>query len=226
MRPGAVILDAGCGTGRHACEAYRWNGVGVVAVDMNLDDLRKATYTLYSMDDDGAGKGSFWGTSVADITALPFEDDFFDVVLCSEVLEHIPDNRGAIRELVRVLKPGKDMVVTVPRYFPEKICWLLSEEYHNEPGGHIRIYKRKELLALLEEAGLVYCHREYRHALHSPYWWLKCLVGHRRDDSRVVNSYRRFLEWDIVKRPPLTKTVDKLLNPLISKSVVYYLKKN
>lgn len=226
LTPGSVMLDAGCGTGRHACEAYRREGVGVVAVDMNLEDLRKATYTLYSMDADGVGRGAFWGTTVTDVTNLPFTDGYFDAVLCSEVLEHVPDNRRAIAELVRVLKPGGDMAVTVPRYLPEKICWLLSEEYHNEPGGHIRIYRKKELLTLLEDAGLNCCGMEYRHALHSPYWWLKCLVGHRRDDSRAVNLYRKLLEWDIVEAPAATRTLDRFLNPLISKSTVYYLKKN
>lgn len=226
MNPGTLVLDAGCGTGRHACEAYRWDGVGVIGVDMNLEDLRKATYTFFTMDTDALGKGSFWGTSVTDITALPFEDDFFDVVVCSEVLEHIPDNGKAIRELVRVLKAGKDMVVTVPRYLPERICWVLSTDYHNEPGGHIRIYRERELLDLLEEAGLQCQCKDYRHALHTPYWWLKCFLGHQRDDSALVNLYRRFLEWDIVKGPALTRTLDRLLNPLISKSVVYYLKKN
>lgn len=223
LKPGALFLDAGCGTGRHACEAYRRPGVGVVGVDMNMEDLRKAAYTLFTMENEAAG---FWAVSKADVTRLPFEDGAFDVVLCSEVLEHIPDNRKAVSELVRVLKPGGDCVVTVPRYFPERVCWALSREYHNEPGGHIRIYRTRQLLSLLENAGLRHLRMEYRHALHAPYWWLKCLVGHRRDDSRLVNSYRRLLEWDIMKQPRLTRTLDRLLNPIIAKSVVFYLKKN
>jgi ubiquinone/menaquinone biosynthesis C-methylase UbiE len=223
LKPGALFLDAGCGTGRHACEAYRRPGVGVVGVDMNMEDLRRAAYTLFTMENEAAG---FWAVSKADVTRLPFEDGTFDVVLCSEVLEHIPDNRKAVSELVRVLKPGGDCVVTVPRYFPERVCWALSREYHNEPGGHIRIYRTRQLLSLLENAGLRYLRMEYRHALHAPYWWLKCLVGHRRDDSRLVNSYRRFLEWDIMKQPRLTRMLDRLLNPIIAKSVVFYLKKN
>ena len=193
-----------------------------MGIDLNMEDLRKAALTLYLMD--GVDHGS-WVISRADATKLPFRDSSFDVVICSEVLEHIPGNREAIAELVRVLKQGKDLVVSVPRFLPERICWALSSDYHNEPGGHIRIYRKRELLSLLENAGTKCWSVRYKHALHAPYWWLKCIVGHRNDSSRPVNLYRKFLEWDIMKHPFLTGTLDKMLNPLIAKSIVFYLRK-
>lgn len=221
IRPGDRVLDAGCGTGRHACEIFRTLGADVVGVDLNREDLIKAAFVLDLIDRDGGS----WVVSQADATKLPFRDNAFDVVICSEVLEHIPANRAAIAELVRVLKPGKDIVVSVPRFLPERICWALSSDYHNEPGGHIRIYTKGELLSLLEDAG-THCWRvRYKHALHAPYWWLKCIVGHRNEGSLWVNLYKRFLEWDIMKHPPLTRMLDKMLNPLIAKSIVFYLRK-
>ena len=69
------------------------------------------------------------------------------------MLEHIPDHNTAVKEIIRVLKPGKSLVVSVPRYLPERICWALSEAYHNEKGGHIRIYRKNELIGLLEAQG-------------------------------------------------------------------------
>jgi ubiquinone/menaquinone biosynthesis C-methylase UbiE len=222
IRPGDRVLDAGCGTGRHACEIFRTLGADVVGVDLNREDLLKAAFLLGNMDDAG---GRSWVVSQADATRLPFRDNAFDVVICSEVLEHIPENRAAIAELVRVLKPGKNMVVSVPRFFPERICWALSSAYHNEPGGHIRIYTKREILSLLENAGTRCWRVRYKHALHAPYWWLKCIVGHRNEASRCVNLYKRFLEWDIMKHPPLTRVLDKMLNPLIAKSIVFYLRK-
>jgi SAM-dependent methyltransferase len=222
IRQGYRILDAGCGIGRHLWEVYRDRCVHVVGIDMNWEDLRKAKYTMYTMDHSAGGS---WLTSKADVTKLPFKDEAFDVVICSEVLEHIPDNQAAVTELVRVLKSGRDLVVSVPRYFPERICWAISHEYHNEPGGHIRIYKKKQLQNMLEKAGTKCWSIRYKHALHSPYWWLKCLVGHKNEKSILVSYYKTFLEWDIIEKPPVTRMLDKMLNPLIAKSIVIYLKK-
>ena len=219
---GCRILDAGCGTGRHLCEAYRFNGVSVVGVDLKWEDLRKARYTLFMMD---GSKGGSWAVSMADATRLPFKDEAFDVVICSEVLEHIADSTTAAAELVRVLKKGRDLVVSVPRFLPERICWALSAGYHSEPGGHIRIYKKGELRDLLEGAGTKCWSIQYKHGLHSPYWWLKCLVGHKNENSRLVNMYKRFLEWDIMERPFFTRLLDRILNPFIAKSIVLYFKK-
>ncbi|MDD5712936.1 MAG: methyltransferase domain-containing protein [Smithellaceae bacterium] len=222
IKRGMRVLDAGCGAGRHLCEAYKNYGADVVGVDLNWDDLCKTRSMLHLVKREDTGN---WITARADVTALPFASECFDVVICSEVLEHVPDNVGAVEELVRVLKPGGDIVVSVPRYLPERICWVLSEAYHNEPGGHIRIYKRNEIKGLLEDAGTRCWSIRYKHSLHSPYWWLKCAVGHKNDEFPLVKAYRRFLEWDIIKGPPFTKALDKMLNPLIAKSVVLYLKK-
>jgi SAM-dependent methyltransferase len=146
-------------------------------------------------------------------------------VICSEVLEHIPDEAEAIREIARVLKPGEIMVVSVPRFLPELVCWALSKEYRSEPGGHIRIYRRRELIRKLEEAGLVCFDTGRAHGLHAPYWWLKCAVGLEKENSKLVKLYHDFLVWDIEKRPWLTRTLERLVNPFVAKSCVLYLKK-
>lgn len=224
LRPGMKVLDAGCGTGRHVCEAFRRADIYAVGLDLNENDLRKAGATLWLMMQGGEAGGDAVVLK-SDVTRLPFPDGAFDIVICSEVLEHIPDNRRAVAELMRVLKAGGDLVVSVPRWLPERICWTLSEAYHNEPGGHIRIYRKREILALLEEAGASCRGIDYRHGLHAPYWWLKCLVGHKREDSRPVNLYKRFLEWDILEKPRFTTILDRMLNPLIAKSIVFYLTK-
>lgn len=219
------VLDAGCGGGRHLSEAFRARGVDVVGIDLNREDARKALNTVRIMRHAGEDGGGGFMLLSSDITRLPFADAAFDVVVCSEVLEHIPDHEQAAREIVRVLKPGMPLVVSVPRYLPERICWALSEDYHTEKGGHVRIYRKKQLVDMLETAGARCLSMGFAHALHSPYWWLKCAVGHKNDDAFAVKLYHRFLVWDIMKKPKLTRTLDKVLNPLISKSIVLYLKK-
>ncbi len=222
LEPGMKVLDAGCGSGRHVCEAFRRRGVEVVGLDVQWDDLCRTKGYLSLM---ARESGSPWLVLKGDVARLPFADGVFDVVICSEVLEHVPDSIQAIREIVRSLRPGGDLVVSVPRYLPERICWLLSRPYHEEPGGHIRIFKKRELLRLLEEAGTRCRSIRYKHALHAPYWWLKCLVGHKNEGSPLVNIYRKFLEWDIITHPPLIRVLEKLLDPLMAKSIVYYMKK-
>jgi ubiquinone/menaquinone biosynthesis C-methylase UbiE len=200
-------------------------GVDVAGVDLNLDDLRHARCKLSDLTCGNPGKSGACIVSSADLTLLPFEDEVFDVVICSEVLEHIPDNKAAISEIVRVLKRGKYLVVSVPRYLPERICWAISKSYHQEPGGHIRIYKKDELIEMLESAGTKCKYVRYKHSIHSPYWWLKCFVGHKNEHSRLVKLYKKFLEWDIIEKPQFTRWLDRILNPFIAKSVVLYLKK-
>ena len=131
-----------------------------------------------------------------DLLHLPVPDASVDRVMASEVLEHIPDDVTAMAEIARVLKPGGRVAVTVPRYGPERICWALSDEYHANEGGHIRIYRRDVVRTRLASVGLVPGATHHAHALHAPFWWLKCAVGVERDTA-VVRAYHRMLVWDL-----------------------------
>ncbi len=89
----------------------------------------------------------FVGVLRGDATRLPFADGSFDGVITSEVLEHIQDDVAALAEMARVLRPGGVFAATVPSWLPEKINWMLSDEYHapKAAGGHVRIYSATEL---------------------------------------------------------------------------------
>jgi SAM-dependent methyltransferase len=165
------------------------------------------------------------GVIQGDALALPFADGTFDRVICSEVLEHIPDDQGAMNELARVLRHGGTMAITVPRCVPELINWMLSDEYHNVPGGHIRIYRYRQLTGRLRIAGLTVTGHGFAHGLHAPYWWLKCLVGTTNEKNFFVRQYLKFLTWDIVKGPRFTRVLDTITSPLWGKSLVVYLEK-
>jgi SAM-dependent methyltransferase len=222
-----LLLDLGCGFGRHAFEAAR-RGARVVAFDYADNELKEVRNTFVAMADAGqVTAGALVGTVQGDGTRLPFDDATFDRVIASEVLEHIQDDIAAIGELARVLKPGGTMAVTVPAWLPERVCWALSADYHAPvvPGGHLRIYTKPELQAKLQAAGLVPTGSHKAHALHTPYWWLRCAVGPTNDTNRAVDTYRRVLEWDIMSAPRVTRTADRALNPLIGKSIVFYSRK-
>ncbi|HYP22050.1 MAG TPA: class I SAM-dependent methyltransferase [Actinomycetota bacterium] len=223
--PGTALLDVGCGMGRHTFEALR-RGASVVAADLDDEALSAVAEMAGAM----AAEGQVPATASlevvsADARRLPFDDASFDRVVASETLEHISEDFVAMSEIARVLRPGGRAVVTVPRWWPEAVCWALSREYHSNEGGHVRIYKRPQLTRRLAATGLRVDGVEHAHALHSPYWWIKCAVGPRRDEAFLPRLYHRFLVWDMTAQPRSTRLLERALNPVLGKSVVVYLDK-
>ena len=223
--PGDRVLDMGCGGGRHAFALLR-RGAHVIALDMDPAELKDVAGMFTAMQQEGevpagASAGAVRGTAYA----LPFAAASFDYVVCSEVLEHLLEDSRAMAELTRVLKPGGLIAVTVPRWGPELVCWALSSAYHEAEGGHVRIYRGSELIRRLTAVGLEPVDTHHTHALHSPYWWLKCAVGVTDGDNPAVKAYHRLLVWDMMRAPKLTRLTEKLLDPLIGKSLVVYLRK-
>lgn len=219
----ARVLDVGCGEGRHAHAAAITGASEVVGLD--LDNLRveqaRKDHRETIADDSDATTSFLSG----DATDLPFSTDTFDVIICSEVLEHLPDYHAALDELARVCTPAATLAVSVPRFGPEKVCWLLSEDYHEVEGGHVRIFEREKLRRDIESRGFEHTGSHFAHGLHSPYWWLKCLWwdrDERGDTPFVLQKYDRFLEWFVTHDSSLLQSIEEAVNPLIGKSTVQY----
>jgi SAM-dependent methyltransferase len=162
---------------------------------------------------------------VASVTKLPFKDGSFAKIICSEVLEHIPEDEMAIRELTRVLRKDGAIGISVPHFLAESICWKLSREYYGFPGGHIRIYRTRELLHLADTAGLTVYSIRHKHALHSFYWVLRCVFGIKKEKARVPSLYNRFLEWDLRANRRFFRWVEGILDHLCPKSLAVYARK-
>jgi SAM-dependent methyltransferase len=217
--PGQLLLDLGCGGGRHAFAAME-RGATVVALDASADELRAAGAIGAALADQGAA-----GTLAlvrGDALRLPFRDASVDRVIASEVLEHVSDDRVVFAEIARVLRPGGRVALSVPRTAPEVVCWALSDAYHNRPGGHVRIFGRSELLRRATAAGLSVEGWGWAHGLHSPYWWLRALVGVDREDHPLVRAYHRLLVWEIERRPASLRHLSAVIDPLLGKSMVLY----
>ena len=224
LRPGQRVLDVGAGAGRHAFESMR-RGAAVVAVDLDGRELAGAMATMTALArEEPLPAGATGAAGQGSLLRLPFPDHAFDRVVAAEVLEHVVDDGAAIAELARVLRPGGVLAVTVPRWFPEAVSWALDDGYHAPavPGGHVRIYRESTLRGRLAAAGLRVVDRHHAHALHSPYWWLRCAVGVGNDAHPLVRAYHRVLVWDITARPWPLRLAERALQPVIGKSLVLY----
>lgn len=226
LQAGERLLDLGCGGGRHAFEAMK-RGAVVTALDYSAGELKDVAGVAGGMIAAGEVRPASWaGVVNGDALDVPFPDCSFDRVICSEVLEHIWDDRRAIAELVRVLRPGGRLAVTVPTRWPERVCWALDHRYHDTPGGHVRIYRQHELEQMLESAGLFLRGSHHAHALHSPYWWVRSAVGiDHADEHPLVQRYHRFLVGCIEGRYPWAGRLERALDPLLGKSLVVYTEK-
>ncbi|MFN2526258.1 MAG: class I SAM-dependent methyltransferase [Actinomycetota bacterium] len=224
LKRGDLVLDLGCGSGRHSFAALK-AGAQVVSVDLDgalLRGVAQMSAGLQASHEIGAGLNA---AAQADALHLPFANATFDCVIAAEVLEHIGGDRQAMREIARVVKPSGRVAVTVPREWPERICWALSRAYRTSPGGHVRIYRADELARKLSEVGLIWKEAHHAHALHSPYWWLKCIFGVDNERAAIPRAYHSFLVWELTHRPAATRLCERALNPLLGKSLVVYLEK-
>jgi len=132
MPAGAQVLDAGCGSGRTLEELVDYGEVHGIELSPAAAGVAK-----------GRGCGE---VKVGRLEELPWGDDSFDLITCLDVLEHLPDDRHALTELLRVCKPGGWLVATVPAY---QSLW----SYHDEANHHYRRYERATFRAAAIDGG-------------------------------------------------------------------------
>lgn len=224
IRPasGEWVLDAGCGEGRHTLALSRM-GCRVFALDRDHISLRKTQYFLKDMDNRREARGRAMALR-GDNLQLPFQDSTFHKIICAEVLEHVPEDRAAVKEFLRVLKHGGQMAVTVPTSFTERVYAKLSHRYFRTPGGHIRIYRPRELCHILTGEGLRIYAIGFAHAFHSLFWVFRCLCGLENEQAWIPTLYQRFLHY-VVKDPRL-EWWEQTCNFLFPKSMVIYATKD
>jgi SAM-dependent methyltransferase len=145
-----TVLDVGCAEGMYAFSAARAN---TVAVGMDISETKLQRAASYAAKFEVADKAFFLS---ADGHHLPFGDDSFDMVICSQVLEHLSDPELAMRELARVAK--RWVVVSVPVW-----SWLgptgfgsplRSRDYNLRKDGHIHWFTTGKLARIARRAGL------------------------------------------------------------------------
>ena len=190
--PSARVLDVGCGDGRHIAEAAR-RGCLAIGVDYDPGELRRARQRLRALPID---------LIAADATRLPFRDRAFGAVICTETFEHLPDDRGAMREISRVLDARGTLLGAVPSHFTERLYFRLSRGYRNAPGGHVRIYAPDILFGRLREAGFAVGKMRYVHFIDSIFW-LRFCIGDALQPRRPRSDFEAAVMLAVAEERPV-----------------------
>lgn len=180
LSQGARVLDAGCGRAVSLFYLARrhsdWRMTG-----LELDE------EIYVPTLHAVSAGHWHNIEIVNMTVEALSQECtFDLALCMEILEHVPDDMGLLRRIYRALRPGGYLVVTAPRRRQEQWRWLPWFAHHNVDGefGHVRSeYLESELAQRLTDAGFVI--REFRQIvgrqaeiafeLNNLFWTIKLL---------------------------------------------------
>jgi len=218
LGPGDWLLDAGCGGGRH-CFGALDRGVHSVGLDLDLPSLVIARAGIHERRGRATEK-LHGGVLRGDVFRLPFPDGAFDRAICSEVMEHVHDYGAAARELARVVRPGGTLAVTIPTAITEWLYLAATRRYFESPGGHIRVFRPRDLAQALARAGVRVDGVGFAHAFHSPYWGVRALVGLDDESAAPTRAFRGFLVRAAFSRS--WSRIEKLFDRVWPKSLVLY----
>ena len=149
----ATVLDIGTGTGTNL-KMLRDLGYAEVS------GLDRSPAAIAYCESRGLG-----AVRQGDVCALPFEADSFDLVLATDVIEHVDDDGQALQEIHRVLAPGGRAIITVPAF---QSLWGKQDELSH----HRRRYRKRQLLRLIDKSGLVTTRSYYFNFILFPVIWL------------------------------------------------------
>jgi SAM-dependent methyltransferase len=224
ISPSDRVIDLGCGTGRHVLELSK-RPAQVIGADISRNDLRIGRFLIEIMRRrDEVQARVHWLQTAGE--RLPFVDGAFDRVICTETLEHVDDDAVLARELVRVLKPGGILAISVPDEYSEKVFWKLSKNYRTHAGGHVRIYERERIVGLLRDAGLRPYAVRYRHSLETLYWLSHIAFwSDWGKQGRITGAFRRALDSPRTRDSRIVTALDDIGNRILPKSIVVYSRK-
>jgi SAM-dependent methyltransferase len=173
LPPHALVLDAGCGSGRTLPELERYGEVSGIELSPDAAEVAR-------------GRGAY-DVRIGRLEELPWGDETFDLITCLDVIEHTPDDRVTLRELHRVTRPGGYLVVTVPAY---QALW----SQHDVENHHFRRYEREPLRRAAGDAGWTVTRMTSFNSLLLPIAASVRLIQQRRPRRRENGDYKADLD--------------------------------
>ena len=216
-----TAVDVGCGNGRHLKSlSHKINNAQIIGIDHSHTDIVNLSSEFQDINCKNNNTYEFINH---DIRNLPLKGSSQDLVICSEVLEHVPNYEAVLAECYRVLKPAGVLLISVPTYTPEKLCWLFSKKYRQTPGGHIRIFKKDQIMESFNKLKLNLFNYHRQHSFHSIYWILRS--KNNMEESDFLKSFHGLLVKQMFGQAQTSAFIEKMLNPLFGKSECFYLTK-
>ena len=207
---GAKILDFGCGSGFLVGELQK-RGYDAFGTDVSKEAVEFGR------------SNNINNLSVQDSHVLNFPDNSFDLVVALDVIEHIKDDGGAMRELERVLKPGGTVIITVPAYM-----WMWGVQ--DEVAHHFRRYTAGSFAKILHQSSALKIIRQtyFNIFLFPPIAVVRTLsrwlnLKERESDFEVNNGWLNKLFFSIFD---LERKFLRHLNFLFGVSLLMVLRKN
>jgi len=215
------VIDVGCGNGRHLKSlGFKLTDSEIIGIDQSASEITKLNKEF---NESVCKNGNAYKFITGDIREMDVPDNSQDLVVCSEVLEHVPNFEAVLEECYRILKPGSVMLISVPSYFPESLCWKYSKKYMQTPGGHIRIFKKNFLKERFKALNLKLFKHHREHALHSIYWIIR--ARNNMEENNFLKSFHNLLVRQMFGQAKFSFALEKLLNPFFGKSECFYLRK-
>jgi SAM-dependent methyltransferase len=207
VKPGMQVVDVGCGDGGYANFCARM-GANITFVDIQESKVRALEERL---------KDKFSGEIrgiVSECDPIPLPDGYADVVISTEVLEHVPDPAKFLREIIRIGGPHATYVLTVPDARGENLVKTVAPDFYFQHPNHIQIFSSDDFEQLASDCGLEIIRHDYLSSFWSIFFLLKWATC-GPDETLTENVHPATIAWtqvweEVLKHPNGDKIHDAL----------------
>jgi SAM-dependent methyltransferase len=193
ITPADTVVDVGCGLGG-VCVAAGELGAEVIAIDC---DPGLVEHTAERMR--GVPARAFRGVACRADEGIPLPDGTASVVVCTEVLEHVPEPARFLAELARIGRPGARYLISVPDPASEALMRFLADPAYFEFPGHINVFGHGQLDRLIADAGLMV---ERRPSYPNNFYWAVHALLRAAAEGENCHPVGRMATPDAPKSPP------------------------